>query len=75
MSNSEHEDYQLVILDVVDDAVVTDTDAELSSTSLELNTARRARVNSESIDGLKQSTSRQFIELPNSLRDRRDVAD
>ena len=58
MSDPEHQDYQLVILDVVDDTVVTDADVELSSISLELNTARRARVNGESINCLKQSTSR-----------------
>lgn len=53
MSDPEHEDYQLVILDVVYDTVVTDADAELSPTSLELNAARRTRVNGEAIDGLK----------------------
>jgi len=53
MSDSEHEDHQLVILDVVYDTVVTDADAELSPTSLKLNAARRTRVNGETIDGLK----------------------
>lgn len=75
MSDPEHEDYQLVILVVVYDTVVTDADAELSPTSLELNAARRTRVKGEAIDGLKQSTSRRFVELPNSLRYRRGVAD
>lgn len=53
MSDSEHEDHQLAILNVVYDTVVTDADAELSPTSLKLNAARRTRVNGETIDGLK----------------------
>lgn len=74
MPDPEHEDYQLAILDVVYDTVVTDADAELSRAFLKLNAARRTRVNGEAIDGLKQSTSRRLVELPYSLRCRRDVA-
>ena len=67
MPDPEHKDYQLAILDVVYDTIVTDADAELSPASRKLDEARRTRVSGEAIEGLKQPTSHRFVELPNSL--------
>ncbi len=41
MSYPEHEDYQFIVLDLVDDSVVADANAEFTITALQLDTAGR----------------------------------
>lgn len=52
MSDAQHEDDELVILDVVDDAVFANADAALTLAARELDVAVRARVRGEVFDGL-----------------------
>lgn len=68
MSDPEHEDYQLFILDVVDDSVIANANAELPVTALQLDASRRAWLFGERPDRFEQSTGRLHIELPNDFR-------
>lgn len=68
MADPQHQDDQLIILDIVDDSVVADANTEFAVASLELNATRRARVAGESPDRIKQSPGRGLVEFPDGLR-------
>lgn len=50
MPDPEDEDDHLVVIDVIDDSIVTDTNTELAITTFELDTSRRTRVICERFD-------------------------
>lgn len=75
MPDPEHEDHQLVILNVVDNSVVADADTKLTATSLELDATRRTWFASESLDRIKQLMGRRPVELPDGFRRGGDVTD
>src|SRR5690625_2764948 len=75
MSDTERENYQLFILDVIDDSVVADANAELTIATLQLDASRRTRVTGKRSDRFEQSTGRRPIKFPNSFRRRGGVTD
>lgn len=75
MPNTEHEDHQLFVLDVVDDSVVADANAKLTVTTLQLDASRRTRVTGKRPNRFNQSTGRRPVEFPKSLGRRGDVTD
>lgn len=68
VADAQHEDDEFVILDFVDDAILTDSDAALTLTARELDVAVRARVRGEVLDGLLDSLPLIRMDLAEGFR-------
>lgn len=68
MADAQHQNHQLIILDVVDDAVVTDADAELAVTATQLQTTRRTRILREGFDRYLQACGNLRVKPAKRLR-------
>lgn len=68
MSDPQHKHDQLVILNVIDNSVIADTDTELAVTATQLQTPRRTRVLCERLDRGLQARNSLRMKPPKSLR-------
>ncbi len=75
VSDPEHQDNQFIVLNVIDDSVVTDANSELTVTALQLDAPGRAWIACERLDRIEQSTGHLLIEFPNDLCRGGDITD
>lgn len=68
MTDSQHQDHKLIILDVVDDPVVADANAELAVTAAQLQTSRRAWIFCERFNRNLQACSNLRMKPTKGLR-------
>lgn len=68
MTDSQHQDHKLIILDVVDDSVIADANAEFAVTAAQLQTSRRTWIFCELLDRSLQSCSNLRMKSSKGLR-------
>lgn len=68
VTDRQHEDHHLAIVDVVDDAVVADADAHLAAAARELLAAVRSGVKRECVDGGEDASCDPTVELAQRLQ-------
>src|SRR5690625_2977582 len=68
VTDAQHQDHELIVLDVVDNPVVSDANAKLAITATQLQASRRAWISCERLDRSLQAYSDLQVKPPKGLR-------